>query len=156
MQRKASPSTRGQPTVIRSTPNQPSRSITVASANCAAISTDVVATIPMRGPAIVIARMMQRAHDAAEEHPLRRAERVAEPGQRAAREEQHEEREQGADERRGGHRLDGADALSEPSLHGDLNRSAEPCSESQQGGERGRAHGEDAIRSPASPTKERV
>ena len=52
--RSTSPITRGQLTAIRSTPNQPYRSMTVASVNWAAMRTEVVATMPMRGPAIVI------------------------------------------------------------------------------------------------------
>ena len=150
-----SPSTRGQPTAIRSTPNQPNRSMTVASANWAAIRTDVVATIPMRGPATVMARMMSALMTPPRSIHFGEPNASPMPGERAASEKQHDEREQRADERRRGHRLDGADPFAEPSLHGDLNRSPEPCGEGQQGGEGGRAHGEDAIRSPASPTKER-
>ena len=53
-----SPTTRGQPIASRSTPNHPNRSMIAASVNCDAIKTAVVATIPIRGPAMVIARMM--------------------------------------------------------------------------------------------------
>ena len=53
------PRTRGQESATCSTPNQPKRSIAVARANCAAMRNAVVATIPIRGPAMVIARMMK-------------------------------------------------------------------------------------------------
>ena len=53
------PSTRGQDRATCSTPNQPYRSITAASANCAAIRKAVVATIPIRGPATVIEKTMK-------------------------------------------------------------------------------------------------
>ena len=48
------------------------------------------------------------------------------------------------------------DPVAEPALDGDLHGSAEPRRGGEHGGEGGRAHREDAIRSPASPTKERT
>ena len=50
--------TRDAESGIASTPNHPKRSISAPRANWAAIRTAVVATIPIRGPATVIERMM--------------------------------------------------------------------------------------------------
>ena len=90
----------------------------------------------------------ESAHHAAEQHPLRRAEGVAHAGQRPAGDEQHGERDDRADQRGRRDRLQAPDAVAEPSLHGDLHRPAEAGGEREQGGEGGRAHDPDAIRSP--------
>ena len=120
------------------------------------MSTAVVATIPMRGPGDGDREDDERAHDAAEQHPLRRAERFSDAGQRAACEDQHRERDDRSDERRGRDRLEASDAVAEASLNGDLHRSAEAGGDRKKSRYSGRAHAQDAIRSPASPTKERT
>ena len=96
------------------------------------------------------------AHHAAKELPLGTSDRVAHASERAPRDEQDAKRQRGSDDRCRGGGFDAPDALVQPSLNGDLDRPGESCRGGEHGGESGRAHGEDAIRSPASPRKERM
>ena len=127
-------------------PNQPKRSITVASVNCPTIRKAVVATMPILGPGDRDREDDHDAHHAAEEHPLRARESLAETADAPARDEEDDERQGGADEHGARQRLEAADAVAEPSLGGDLHRPAEAGDERERGCNSGRAHGGDATR----------
>ena len=86
-----------------------SRSMTAASANCAAIRNAVVATTPMRGPATVIARMMKTLMTPPRSCHFGTSDRLADSGERAPREQQHgRARAATPTTRRRGHRFDGS------------------------------------------------
>ena len=101
----------------------------------------------MRGPATVIARMMSALMTPPSSIHFGDAEGVTDPGQRPSREQQDGERDTGSDQRGGRDRLEAPDAISEPSLDGDLHRAAEAGGQREESRYSGRAHSADAIRS---------
>ena len=128
-------------------PNQPKRSIAVASVNWPTIRKAVVATTPIFDRD---REDHEDAHQPAREHPFRAGESRAEAVGAPARDKQHDEPGEPRDDDGTRQRLDAADAVAEPSLHGDLGRPAEPGEEGDRGGESGRAHRPDATRPSGS------